>query len=45
MISWQTQLNANQMQDVASYILSLQGTKPAAPKAPEGTIWKEEATE
>ncbi len=45
MISWQTQLNANQMQDVASYILSLQGTQPAAPKAPEGEIWEEEKTE
>lgn len=42
MISWQTQLNANQMQDVANYILSLQGTTPAAPKSPEGEIWKEE---
>ena len=45
MISWQTQLNPNQMQDVASYVLSLQGTKPAAPKPPEGEIWKEETTE
>lgn len=42
MISWQTQLNANQMQDVASYVISLHGTTPAAPKAPEGEIWKEE---
>jgi len=41
MISWQTQLNANQMQDVASYVLSLQGTKPAAPKSPEGELWTE----
>ncbi len=39
MISWQTQLNPNQMQEVASYVLSLQGTSPAAPKAPEGNIW------
>jgi cytochrome c oxidase cbb3-type subunit 3 len=45
MISWQTQLNANQMQDVASYVLSLQGTKPAAPKAPEGEIWEEKPAE
>lgn len=45
MISWQTQLNPNQMQDVASYIISLHGTTPAAPKAPEGEIWKEEKTE
>jgi cytochrome c oxidase cbb3-type subunit III len=43
MISWQTQLNANQMQDVASYIISLHGTTPVAPKQPEGEIWKEEA--
>ena len=45
MISWQTQLNPNQMQDVASYVLALQGTKPAAPKPPEGEIWEEETTE
>lgn len=41
MISWQTQLNPNQMQEVASYVLSLQGTTPAAPKAPEGEIWEQ----
>jgi len=45
MISWQTQLNANQMQDVASYVLSLQGTNPAAPKSPEGEIWEEKLAE
>jgi len=42
MISWQSQLNAKQIQDVASYVLSLQGTKPANPKPPEGTIWSDE---
>lgn len=42
MISWQTQLNPNQMQEVASYVWSLQGTTPANPKQPEGEIWKEE---
>ena len=41
MISWQSQLNPKQMQDVASYIISLHGTKPANPKEPQGTIWKE----
>ena len=41
MISWQSQLNPKQMQDVASYVISLHGTTPANPKAPEGTIWKE----
>jgi len=45
MIAWQTQLNPNQMQEVASYIMSLQGTTPAAPKEPEGEIWEEETTE
>ena len=33
MISWQSQLNPKQMQDVASYIISLHGTTPANPKA------------
>ena len=42
MIAWQTQLNPNQMQEVASYVMSLHGTTPATPKAPEGEIWKEE---
>ncbi|MDP2365786.1 MAG: cbb3-type cytochrome c oxidase N-terminal domain-containing protein [Ignavibacteria bacterium] len=41
MISWQSQLNPKQIQDVGSYIISLHETKPANPKAPEGTIWKE----
>ena len=41
MISWQSQLNPKQMQDVSSYIISLHGTTPANPKAPEGTLWKE----
>jgi len=45
MIAWQTQLNPNQMQEVSSYVLSLHGTTPAAPKAPEGEIWFEEKTE
>ena len=45
MISWQTQLNPNQMQEVASYVLSLQGTTPAAPKQPEGEIWEEKPSE
>lgn len=45
MIAWQTQLNPNQMQEVASYVLSLHGTTPAAPKQPEGEIWVEEKVE
>jgi cytochrome c oxidase cbb3-type subunit 3 len=45
MIAWQTQLNPNQMQEVASYIMSLHGTTPASPKQPEGEIWVEQPTE
>lgn len=41
MISWQTQLDPKKMQAVASYILTMQGTKPANPKAPEGQKWEE----
>lgn len=39
MITWQTQLNPKQMNQVASYVLTFEGKTPAAPKAPEGTIW------
>lgn len=37
MISWKTQLRPSDMQRVASFILTLQGTNPPNPKAPEGT--------
>ncbi len=40
MISWEAQLSPTKMQEVGSYILSLRGTKPANPKAVEGTLWK-----
>lgn len=42
MISWQAQLKPADMQKVASYILTLKGTNPPNPKAPQGTIWKPE---
>jgi cytochrome c oxidase cbb3-type subunit 3 len=41
MISWQTQLNPVQMQEVSSYIMTFKGTTPLAPKAPEGEVWVE----
>lgn len=43
MIAWQSQLKPSDMQKVASYILTLKGTNPPNPKAPQGEIWKEEA--
>ncbi|EIM76615.1 cytochrome c class I [Nitritalea halalkaliphila LW7] len=36
MIPWEDQLSPEQMQQVSSYVLTLQGTTPANPKAPEG---------
>lgn len=39
MISWKTLLTPKQIQQVSSYVLSLQGTKPANGKPPEGNIW------
>lgn len=45
MISWQNQLNPTQMQQVSSFVVSLQGTQPANPKQPEGTIWTEDSAQ
>jgi cytochrome c oxidase cbb3-type subunit 3 len=39
MISWKATLKPKEMQKVASYVLSLQGSNPIDPKAPEGEIW------
>lgn len=39
MISWQSQLNPRKMQEVASYILSFQGTTPPNPKEPQGELY------
>lgn len=42
MISWQSQLNPVQMQQVASFIKTLKGTNPANPKEPQGTLYSED---
>lgn len=46
MIAWGEleQLSPKQIQDVASFIMSLEGSSPANPKAPEGEIWTPEET-
>lgn len=44
MISWKSQLRPNDMQRVASYILTLQGTNPPNAKAPEGQKMEPAAT-
>ena len=44
MISWKGTLKPKQMQEVASYVLSLKGTNPKDPKAPEGEVWVDSNT-
>ncbi|MFH7011220.1 cbb3-type cytochrome c oxidase N-terminal domain-containing protein [Flavobacterium sp. FlaQc-52] len=43
MISWKGTLKPKEIQKVASYILSLQGSNPKDPKESEGEIWVDEA--
>lgn len=45
MISWKAQLRPAQMQQVASYILSLQGTNPPNAKEAEGELYQPEQVE
>jgi cytochrome c oxidase cbb3-type subunit 3 len=39
MVSWKSELKPAEMAQVASYLLTFQGTTPAEPKDPEGEIW------
>lgn len=39
MIPWKSDLKPLEIAQVASYVLSLGGTTPADPKAPEGDLW------
>ena len=39
MISWKAQLNPRQIQEVSSFVLTLRGTNPPNPKAPEGVLY------
>ena len=43
MIAWKGTLKPKEIQKVASYILSLKGSNPKDPKAPDGEIWVEDA--
>ena len=45
MVAWKESLKPTEIQKVASYVLSLQGTKPAGGKAFEGDVWKEGAAD
>lgn len=43
MVAWKSILKPTEIQQVASYVLSLQGTNPADAKAPEGEVWKDDS--
>ena len=43
MVAWNKNLSSSDIQNIASYILTLQGSKPAGAKPAEGEIWKETA--
>ena len=42
MIAWKSTMKPTEIQQVASYVLSLQGKTPANPKEAEGEVWVEE---
>lgn len=42
MIAWKSELKPLEMAQVSSYVISLGGTTPAEPKAPEGDVWRDE---
>ena len=39
MVAWKGTLKPTEIQQVSSYVLSLQGTNPKDPKAAEGDVW------
>lgn len=42
MVAWKSTLKSTDIEKVSSYVLALQGTTPAKPKAPEGELWEGE---
>ena len=44
MKSWKDDYSPVQLAQIASYVKSLHGTKPAVPKEPQGELYKEENT-
>ena len=45
MISWKGTLKPKEMQMVASYVISLKGSNPVDPKAPDGEVWIDDTTD
>jgi cytochrome c oxidase cbb3-type subunit 3 len=44
MIPWESQLSPTQMQDISSFIITLEGTNPPNPKEPEGELYERESS-
>ncbi len=44
MVAWRGTLKPTEIQHVASYVLSLRGSNPKNPKAPDGEIWVDDAS-
>lgn len=40
MVSWEKSISQEERQQLASFVLSLRGTKPAKPKDPQGDLWE-----
>jgi len=45
MVAWKTNLKPDEIAQVSSYVLSLNGTTPAEPKEPEGELYEVESGE
>ena len=45
MIAWKAQLKPIEIAQVASYVLTFQGTTPANPKDAEGDLWGDATTQ
>ena len=45
MVAWGKTLKPKDIQKVASYIMAMQGTTPAKPKAAQGDLYKDETQE
>ena len=41
MLPWKKTIKPNDIEKVASYVISLQGTSPKKPKPPQGDIWED----
>lgn len=43
MVAWKTSLSSEEIAQVSSYVMSLEGTNPPDAKGPEGDVWTEDS--